>query len=93
MPFSLSADAVNGMLEVGGGLFVLGHCRAVWRDREVKGVSIIGTVFFLGWGVWNLYYYPSLEQWYSLAGGIFLTLANLLWVGLLIRFRHGGKHG
>lgn len=88
------ADAANALLEFVGGLFVLGHCRAVWRDREVKGVSIISTVFFLCWGVWNLYYYPSLGQWLSLVGGIFLALANVLWVSLLIRFRHGVKqHG
>jgi hypothetical protein len=90
---SLSADQINALLEVGGGLFVLGHCRAVWRDRQVKGVSIIATVFFLVWGIWNLYYYPSLGQWHSFAGGVFLTLANLLWVSLLIRFRHGGARG
>lgn len=89
----LTADAVNALLELVGGLFVLGHCRAVYRDRAVKGVSILSTVFFLCWGMWNLYYYPSLGQWLSLAGGIFLTLANCLWVVLLIRYRKGAVHG
>lgn len=90
---AVAADLINASLELMGGFFVLGHCRAVWHDREVKGVSIISTAFFLCWGVWNLYYYPSLGQWLSFAGGIFLALANCLWVGLLIRFRHGAKHG
>ncbi len=89
----MTADAINAILEFVGGLFVLGHCRAVWRDRMVKGVSIPSTVFFLVWGIWNLYYYPSLGQWFSLAGGIFLTLANCLWVGLLFRFRKGTCNG
>lgn len=93
MPDAMLADATNALLEFSGALFVLGHCRAVWRDKQVKGVSIISTVFFLLWGIWNLYYYPSLGQWFSLVGGIFLALANCLWVGLLIRFRHGIKHG
>ncbi len=88
-----TADAINALLETAGGFFVLGHCRAVWRDREVKGVSIISVVFFLLWGAWNLYYYPSLGQWLSFAGGIFLALANVLWVGLMIYFRHGDKRG
>lgn len=90
---AFAADAANALLETLGGFFVLGHCRAVWRDRQVKGVSVISTVFFLVWGVWNLYYYPSLGQWLSLAGGIFLTLANLLWVSLLIYFSRVQKHG
>lgn len=87
------ADAINAILEFVGGLFVLGHCRAVCRDREVKGVSIIATIFFSFWGVWNLYYYPSLGQWFSFVGGIFLVSANFLWVALLIRYRGHKNNG
>lgn len=78
---------VNGAFEIFGGLFVLNHCRAVLRDKAVAGVSIISTAFFSTWGLWNLYYYPHLEQWASFAGGVFLVAANCLWVGLLLRYR------
>ena len=64
------ADAVNGAFEVLGGLFILNLCRIVWNDKAVAGVSIVSIIFFTGWGVWNLFYYPTLNQWWSFYGGL-----------------------
>jgi len=80
-------DLINGAFELAGGLFVLNHCRAVMRDRAVAGVSIVSTVFFTSWGVWNLYYYPSLSQWASFVGGLFIVAANMVWIGLMLKYR------
>jgi hypothetical protein len=85
----MTPDLVNGAFELLGGVFVLDHCRAVYRDRSVAGVSIPSTIFFTGWGVWNLYYYyyPSLGQWWSFVGGLSIVAANALWIALLLRYR------
>lgn len=77
---------VNGLFEAIGGLFILNHCRVLWRDKSVAGVSILSTVFFALWGAWNIFYYPHLDQWYSFAGGLIIVAANVLWIALLIRF-------
>lgn len=79
-------DIINALFELFGGFFILNHCRVLWRDKEVKGVSIISTIFFTLWGLWNLYFYPSLGQWWSFVGGIMIVIANFIWVGLLIKF-------
>lgn len=71
-------DLINGTFEALGGVFIHGHCRAVLRDKAVAGVSIISTVFFTAWGIWNLWYYPSLNQMASFYAGVFLVLANCL---------------
>lgn len=84
---TVTADLINGLFECGGGLLVLLHCRAVIRDKAVAGVSIFATTIFTSWGFWNLYYYPSLEQWFSLAGGLVIVAANMLWLVLLIKYR------
>lgn len=84
------ADFINGAFEASAGLFVLNHCRAVLRDRAVKGVSLISTAFFTGWGFWNLYFYPSLDQWASFAGGFFIVIANALWLALMMKYREQG---
>ena len=81
------ADFTNGMFEILGGLMILNHCRVVIKDKAVAGVSVLSTAFFTSWGFWNLYYYPSLDQWWSFAGGIAIAAANLLWVALLIKYR------
>lgn len=87
----MTADMINGAYELLGGVFILNHCRAVLKDKAVNGVSLVSTVFFTSWGVWNLYYYPSLNQWCSFAGGIFIVLSNCLWIGLMLKYRKESK--
>jgi len=82
----MSPDLINGLFEAFAGLFVLNHCRVLLRDRAVAGVSIASVAFFTLWGVWNLWFYPNLGQLWSLVGGVFVVVANALYVGLLIRF-------
>ena len=79
-------DIVNGLWEATGALFILNHCRAVFRAGRVAGVSILSTVFFTGWGIWNLFYYPNLNQYASFVGGILIVVANILWIVLLAHY-------
>lgn len=81
------ADNVNGLYEALAGLFILNNCRMVVKDKKVKGVSIVSVVFFATWGGWNLYYYPSLGQWASFWGGLAVFTANLIWIGLMLKYR------
>jgi hypothetical protein len=83
-------DLINGLIELMAAGFVLNHCRVLWRDRAVAGVSIVSTVFFALWGLWNLHYYPALNQWLSFCGGLCIVAANTFYIGLLIRFRRKG---
>jgi len=62
-------DAVNGAFEFLGGASVWMHVRTIMCDKQSRGVSPFATAFFTLWGFWNLYYYPSLAQWASFAGG------------------------
>jgi len=79
-------DLVNGCFELVGALFTLMSVRALWRDRVLRGVHWAPTLYFFAWGCWNVYYYPSLGQWFSFAGGLAILLANALWLGSLLRF-------
>lgn len=83
---SFSPDVINGLFEFVGGFFILNHARVLYRHKLVKGVSVLSTVFFSSWGIWNLYYYPVLDQWWSFAGGLSITLANLLWISLMFYY-------
>lgn len=74
------ADATNAAFELAGGFFVLLSVIKTHRDKVVRGVSWPTTVFFMSWGYWNLYFYPSLGQWLSFAGGVLLVAVNTVWV-------------
>lgn len=82
-------DMVNAGFEAGAGLAVLAHCARLYQHKEARGLSIPAVVFFTGWGVWNMYHYPHLGQFWSLAGGIFVTLANAIYLAMLVAYsRH-----
>jgi hypothetical protein len=84
----MTADQGNGCFEALAGLMVLLHCRAAWRAKQVRGVSIWATVFFTTWGLWNAaFYYPNLAQWWSFAGGLFVLAANVWWIVLMVKYR------
>lgn len=83
----VSPDILNGLFEFGGSLMIWLNVRALMRDRQVRGVCWPVTAFFWSWGLWNLYYYPSLHQWASFAGGACICAANCAWLILAVKYR------
>jgi hypothetical protein len=77
---------VNGSFEFLGGFLVWLNVRALYRAKKFVGVALAPTAFFAAWGMWNLYFYPSLGQWLSLAGGLNLSLAEFVWVGQMVYY-------
>jgi len=84
---SLTPDQINGLFELVGALFILNHCRVLYKDKQVRGVSILSTVFFFLWGCWNMFYYPHLDQWFSFYGGLLICASNSLWIFLLLYYK------
>jgi hypothetical protein len=79
-------DVINGLFELMGAACLVVNVRQALRDKQIKGVHWGPTIYFTAWGIWNLWYYPSLNQWFSLAGGLAITLMNLVWLALVIRY-------
>ena len=77
-------DLTNGLFELVGGILLLLNVYRLHRDKRVIGVSWLPVAFFSAWGVWNLYFYPSLGCWWSFAGGVLVVAANTAWLGLLL---------
>lgn len=80
-------DLINGLFEVLGGILCFGNIIKLWKDKIVFGVYWPVTAFFSLWGMWNLYYYPSLGQWYSFYGGVLLVVGNSIWVIMALYYR------
>lgn len=79
-------DAVNGVFELLSGAVVLLNIRRLARDRVIHGIDWRVTGFFTAWGMWNLFYYPSLEQWLSFVGGLSIVAANCVWLALAFKY-------
>jgi hypothetical protein len=80
-------DIVNGAFETCGAVASVPDIHRLRRDKNIRGVYWPTRIFFLVWGFWNLFYYPSLSQWYSFSGGVALTIANTIWCYLAFRYR------
>ena len=76
-------DVINGLFEGIGAIVSWGNVVKLYRDKHTQGVWWPAWAFFSAWGLWNLYYYPSLNQTWSFIGGVLLVGANLAWLGLL----------
>lgn len=79
-------DIINGLFEFFGSFFTWKNAYKLFKDKKIKGVYIPTWIFFTIWGLWNLIYYPSLNQWYSLIGGILIVSGNLTWSILAIYY-------
>ena len=80
-------DIINGSIEAVASLFLWLNVAKIYKDKAYSGVSLASVVFFTAWGYWNLYFYPSLGQWSSFAGGIAVVIANTVWVSLMFKYR------
>lgn len=80
-------DVANGSFEVLGSVATWFNVRRLLRDRVVHGVDYRSMAFFAAWGLWNLVYYPHLDQWFSFAGGVLLVTGNLAWLSLGLYYK------
>ncbi len=78
----MNPDLINGLFEFIGSLMIWANVARILKDKEVKGIDWRVTGFFWAWGLWNLFYYPHLDQWWSFAGGVSIVIANTVWLSL-----------
>lgn len=82
------SDAINGLFEFIGSILTWMNVTRTYKDKGYAGIYLPSVVFFSSWGIWNLYFYPHLNQWLSFLGGCSLVIANLLWVGMMYYYGH-----
>lgn len=83
----MTNDIINGLFELLGGFLLALNIIELIKHKELKGIHWGPTVFFTVWGLWNLYYYPSLDQWFSFLGGLVITIINTIWLLLVIYYK------
>jgi uncharacterized protein with PQ loop repeat len=73
-------DFINSIYEVLGGIFVFHNCYKLYKEKDIKGISIPATIFFTSWSYWNIYYYYGLNQKMSLLASFLIATANSIWL-------------
>jgi len=84
----LDPDTINGLFELIGSWFTWKNAYVLYQEKKITGVYWPTTLFFTLWGIWNLLYYPMLNQWFSFIGGVFLVLGNIIWILLVFNYKY-----
>lgn len=63
------------------------NVRQILRDRMVAGVSLFPTIIFIITNVVEVFYFWDLLDWWSTAGAVSMTLANVVWIALAYHYR------
>ena len=82
----MSPDTINGLFELGSGVLLFMNVARLHKDKIVRGVSIVPIAFFMVWGYWNLYFYPTMHCVLSFFGGILVVISNTIWVCQMIYY-------
>lgn len=77
----MSPDVLNAGFELVGAFFTWQNFKRIRRDKGYAGIYWPAVVFFTSWGLWNLFYYPHLGQWWSATAGLALFVCNCCWLG------------
>ena len=82
----MNLDIINSGLVFIAGAFILISVKKLYKDKIVKGVSWAHVGFFTLYGLWHIYFFSSLEQWWSVVGGTCTTIANTIWLAQLVYY-------
>jgi hypothetical protein len=84
----MTCDIINGSFELVGGVMTWFNVRRLLNDKKVRGVDWRIAGFWSSWSVWNILYYPLLNQPLSWLAGLVLAVGNLTWLGLAFHYRN-----
>ncbi|HVW54081.1 MAG TPA: hypothetical protein VHC00_00235 [Rhizobiaceae bacterium] len=79
-------DQINAACEVIACIVLFPSIVRAWRLKIVQGVHWITPAFFWSYGIWNLFYYHSLEQWWSGIAAVLLAGQNTAWLLMVILY-------
>jgi len=81
-------DLINGSFELLGGPFIFFSIIKLYKYKVANNISLLHPLFFSMWGLWNLYYYPYLNQFFSFLGGIMIFSMNITWLLQIFYYRY-----
>jgi hypothetical protein len=86
-------DIINCLFELVAGIVLSYNVYCLYRDKRVMGVSLLGGIFFLVYGIWSCLFYLVLGQWFSFYVGCYVVMVNLAWSWLGVYYKYFGMGG
>ena len=86
-------DHINALFIFCGAGFLFLNVLKIYKDKCLKGYNWLATIFFSSLGIWNLFFFSHLEQWWSFAGTIAIVTVNTFWLGQIFYYNNIYKKG
>lgn len=83
---SIMFDLIHGLFGIVAAVFTLLNVLKLYRDKKVRGISIIFMFYLCSFNVWNIFYLFSLQQTLGAVSGLFVLAANIIWFGQMIYY-------
>ena len=87
MSLNLSSDQFNALLALSGACFLLPSIFEAYKKKLVVGIHWSTPLFFTSWSLWNIWYFHSLDQPYSTVGALSMFIVDIVWLGLILKYR------
>ena len=79
----ITPDKVNAGFEIAAALFIIYNCFILHHDKLVRGISPYSYVLFTAWSIWNMFFYPIVEQTFSFYAATLMAIAQLVYTCML----------
>lgn len=80
-------DWTMAAFELGAAFFQLFNIKALRRDKSLRGVSTLPTIFFTIWGCYNVYFYPATGNPITGIAAVLILIVNIYWLLLAYKYR------
>lgn len=84
----ISLDTINAGMMTGGLFMNVLNCRRIYLDKEVVGVSLIPTIYYIFWAIFGAYYFYTLNQPYSALLDVIMIIGYIVWLSMAINYRY-----
>ena len=80
----MNNDIVMATFQVGACFFLILSILTIFRDRDLKGVSVWMIGFFTLWTVYGSWNWYHLDQFWSFATSVTMGILYAIWLSLAI---------
>lgn len=84
-------DTVNSIFVFAASIFYILNLYKLYKDKQVKGISIASLVFFSCWNIWTLIFFLSTDYIYTTISYVLVSIINIIYLSLLYYYYKKNK--
>ena len=79
-------DMIHALFGLVCAFFTLLNVHRLYKDKKVRGVSMLFMVYLCSFNVWNIFYLFYLGQTLAWISGVLVLAANIIWFSQMIYY-------